>query len=249
MAEPRDTGQRINLEPALDALQGELIKGKLVRIDPDDERLTGEVLEFQYNPETITRSRSGKWDPRKKRKEGSIASPQDVRSRSGQGSAALLAESETIALKLVFDATEAILDSRPEAYERGVLPQLALLELISLGRDVDKQKKKKDGPRPIRPDELLLVLGEAQRIFPCVMTSLTITEQKYTPQLVPIRAEADIKLNVLEPTEQAYSKWIGDAFEQVLAARLGNLPFADAGDAALSTIEKALKPDSAAAES
>ncbi len=237
---------RINLEPALDAFQYQLEKGRIVRIESGSgsSDLAGEVLEFQYNPETITRSRSGKWDPRKKRKQGQVSAPQEVRSRDGQGSAALLAESETIALKLVFDATEAILNGRDPAAERGVLPQLAMLELISLGRDNAKKgrgKRDKNAPRPIKPDELLLVLG-VKRIYPVVITSLSITEQKFSPTLIPIRAEADIKMNVLEPIEQAYSEWIGNAFDQLLQARLDAVPFAEGASEGLDVIQKALQP-------
>ena len=70
--------------------------------------------------------------------------------------------------------------------------------------DPKKQDKTKEVIQPIRPDELLLVLGSS-RIFPVVLTNLTITEQKFLPSLVPLRAEVDLKFTVLEPIESRYT--------------------------------------------
>jgi hypothetical protein len=213
---------RTNLDPeqSLTPFRGNLSRGKLVRMPPatgtDNRELF--VLEFQYNPETITRTRTGKWESRPgRRRNQRNPAPQDIAARSGQGAAALMADSETISLKAVFDATEAILAGDAIARAEGVLPQLAALEIISVGKDVKDRRGRRDAARSVRPDELLLVLGD--RRYPAVLTSLTITEQKFTPDLVPIRAEADLKMNVLEPTEQAYSEWIRSAFQQLSEER------------------------------
>ena len=156
----------------------------------------------------MTRTRAGQWDPRLKRQGAKIAATPDVREDASFGSSALLAESETISFKIVFDATEAVLAGRSHGTEKGVLPQLAFLEVVSQGRegnvveDPKKQDKTKEVIQPIRPDELLLVLGSS-RIFPVVLTNLTITEQKFLPSLVPLRAEVDLKFTVLEPIESS----------------------------------------------
>ena len=138
------------------------------------------------------------------------------------GSSALLAESETISFKIIFDATEAVLAGRDYGAKNGVLPQLAFLEIVSQGRegniDPKKPDKTKEEIQPIRPDELLLVLGSA-RIFPVVLTNLTITEQKFLPNLVPLRAEVELKLTVLEPIESRYSALVDTAFAQLTQRR------------------------------
>ena len=56
---------------------------------------------------------------------------------------------------------------------------------MSLGREGNasrtrRSSKTKEVIQPVRPDELLLVLG-SPRIFPVVLTNLTITEQKFLP--------------------------------------------------------------------
>ncbi len=225
----------MNLDPRLVAFEAGLERGALMRIDTDagagaggateSAALGGKVLPFQFNPETITRTRSGQWDPRAKRKGQRVASPQEVRSRAGQGSSALLAESEQITFKVVFDATEAVLAGRQDAVDNGVLPQLAFLELISAGRPSPSAGTEEETVQPIKPDELLLVLGSS-RLFPVVLTTLSITEQKFLPSLVPLRAEVDLKFTVLEPVESAYSVWIDAAFRRLAQNRETRLELA-----------------------
>jgi hypothetical protein len=238
----------INLDPRLIAFDSKLERGALMRLEAaaargaptgaDVNLESGTVLHFQYNPETITRTRTGKWDARKKRKGQKVGSPhelrqspppQQVKQRDAMGSSALLADSEQISLKIVFDATEALLAGRATP-EQGILPQLAFLEVVSTGKEGKAANKQREAAQPIRPDELLLILG-TQRIFPVVMTSLSITEQKFLPTLVPLRAEVDLKLNVLEPAESAYSAWVSVAFKRLFESRVNASELAiDRGD-------------------
>ncbi|BBX36211.1 hypothetical protein MMAG44476_04027 [Mycolicibacterium mageritense DSM 44476 = CIP 104973] len=255
----------LNLEPRLDALESTLERGALLRIDRDAKSLAATVsvtddaativgsstsgqlaLQFQFNPETVTRTRAGQWDPRVKRQEAKIPPNPEVRGTATMGSSALLAESETIGFKIVFDATEAVLAGRPHGTEQGVLPQLAFLELVSQGRegnvadDPKKQDKAKEVIQPIRPDELLLILGSA-RIFPVVLTNLTITEQKFLPSLVPLRAEVELKFTVLEPIESRYSAMIGTAFSRLTERRSAAAQQASSASV-VDAIWKALNP-------
>jgi Contractile injection system tube protein len=237
-----------NLDPRLIAFEARLERGAILRLEDKaaagggggSDELAGTVLRFQYNPETITRTRTGKWEQRKKRKGLTVVPPQEVRTRSGQGSSALLAESEQISLKVVFDGTEAVLAGRSDA-DRGVLPELAFLEMVSTGREGNKGNADREAVQPIRPDELLLILGSA-RMFPVVLTSLTITEQKFLPTLVPLRAEVDLKLNVLEPTESAYRRWIDVAFQRLLDDRTSAAATAAAPGDVVAAIARELDP-------
>lgn len=204
-------------------LQVRLQRGILLRVDSDESEegpSTGEAraITFQYNPETITRSRSGQWEARTRRNQPNIRSAQDQRLRDGSGSAHLLAESETISMKLVFDATEALLNGG-EAETIGVLPELAFLETTSMGRARGRElNARTQSVRAVRPDELLLVLG-GTRTFPVVITSLTITEQRFLPDLTPIRAEVDLRFNVLEPVDVTINLWVPRAFEELVSRR------------------------------
>jgi hypothetical protein len=248
----------VDLEPELVAREFRGERGALVRLEAPGATatgaaaagdtaavgaLSGSVLRFQYNPESITRTRTGSWQPRKKRKTPSVTAPQEVRHRDAQGSSALLAESEQISLRVVFDATEAVLAGRPDAARDGVLPQLGFLEVLSTGKEsAAGTDPERESIQPVRPDELLLVLG-LQRVFPVVLTSLSITEQKYLPSLVPLRAQAELKFTVLEPTESAYRVWIAAAFDRLFAGRLAAADRA-AGDpeGLVASIADALEP-------
>ena len=200
--------------------------GKLIRINAAAEAgkngqtldaLPTAALVFQYNPSQITRSRSGRWETRAKRQE-KVATPQDQRAVSGSGAASLLAESETISIKVVFDATE---QAMAGPARDGILPELAFLEIASMGKMQESRAgaAKGSSAQTVRPDELLLVLGP-RRAFPVVLTGLTIVEQKFAPDLVPIRAEADLRFNVLEPVDVAYNTWVADAFNQIVQNRI-----------------------------
>lgn len=242
-----------NLNPRLVALGQKLERGALVRLSspaPATAQAPGpgsaapgsgaggsgagtspQVLSFQYNPETLTRTRQGTWEARKQRRTG--VAPQEARSeRGGQGSGAVNADAEQISFKLVFDATENVLaGDDPQAATTGVLPELAFLEVAVRGggapatsatpakgtKGSGKGAKPGQGAQPVRPDELLLVLGG--RAFPVVLTSLTITEQKFLPTLVPLRAEVDLRLTVLEAGDSAYRQWIGTSFTALLKQR------------------------------
>ncbi len=201
--------------------------GRLVRLEPD--ATDNPTLVFPYNPETVTRSRTGKWEPRKRRRDpNAVETPQQHRGQlGGTGTSAILAESESISFQLMFDATEDVLRGAAPAggtTGSGVLPQLAFLEMVSLGREDSARQGGRGRPtpgqeiRPIRPDQLLLELGES-RWFPCVITELTITEQRFSPALVPVRAQVDLKLTVLEPVENAYNPLVREAFTHLLAQR------------------------------
>lgn len=221
------------LDPAILALSGALEHGALVRLRSTEPDLSSgtvalggsgdqasQVLHFQYNPETMTRTRQGSWEARRQRRSGT-PSPSERTSRGAQGSSAVNAESEQITLKLVFDATEAILADRSGAADTGVLPELAFFEVTTLGKENQGAGARPAGAQraqAVRPDELLLVLGSA-RAFPVVITNVTITEQKFTPELVPVRAEVDLRLTVLEPGESAYAGWIARAFGDLVRQR------------------------------
>lgn len=207
-------------------LQTTLARGMLLRVEPPAGEETGDpagsdfaglvsrAITFQYNPETVTRARAGRWEARSRKNRG-VPSLQDDRARSGAGSAHLLAESETISLKISFDATEARMAG---SGGDGVLPELAFLENTSMGRTKGRGLLEGESTRSVRPDDLLLVLGP-KRTFPVVLTNLTITEQKFAPDLTPIRAEVDLRFNVLEPVDVSLNRWVAEAFNLVVQKR------------------------------
>jgi contractile injection system tube protein len=235
-----------NLEPTLVALPAQIARGALIALPPPvagagktgkpDNELY-EVLRFQYNPETVTRSRTGQWEHRLDKKSPSAAQITQEQARARGGS--LKSKSEIISFKLVFDATELMLGGRdtgadqPFQGNKGVLPELAVLERFALGPDQIPDQPKKDNEFPLvslTPTEAVLVLGP--RSFPGVITQLNIVEQRFNSKLVPVRAEVDIRFRVLEATSTSITKNTNKLFEELLAQRASLASLASDAEAA-----------------
>ncbi|RKH10759.1 hypothetical protein D7V97_12905 [Corallococcus sp. CA053C] len=203
-----------NLEPTLLGFDQQLAKGMLVTLPQtaDDKKTEPSVraLRFQYNPETVTRTRAGQWET----KPGKTPEQTKVL-LDGQRGGGLHAKSETIALKLVFDVTEAVLRDREWAGTSGVLPELAMLEGMALGKDQVGEEEKKPATKlvSLNPTELLLMLGP--RNFPVVITGMTIVEQRFDPSLLPLRAEVDLRMRILEVGENAANNKVAQVFKNL----------------------------------
>ncbi|MES2639549.1 MAG: hypothetical protein V4850_08685 [Myxococcota bacterium] len=204
-----------SLQPVLASFDKQrLERGALIILSGD--RTKARALTFQYNPESVTRTRQGAWEYRKngQGKEQALSAAEQKLQDSFRG-AGFFVKAETIAFKLVFDATEAILSGQDAG--KGILPELSQLELVAFGSDarVDRSAAPAGQNRlnPIFPTELLLVLG--LRRFPVILTQMTITEKRFDPALVPIRAEIDLAMRVLEPLETTETSVIWQAFEEL----------------------------------
>ena len=188
------------------------------------------VLEFDLNPETLTRSRTVSFDA-SALPIADFVTPGES-NRIGQAASAA---AETISFDILLDATDKLADpSHPMhaiALVSGVEPEIATLRSMV--------EPKVNGPGPFQMmaalggtgahaherDEhlsvLLFVWGT--HILPVFCTSLSIEEQAHLPLLKPYRAKASISLQVLESTNPFYQ------VEQVqrmimAAANLVNLP-------------------------
>lgn len=232
-----------NLNPQHIAFDGPLEKGSLVLLT---NAVVPKVLTFQYNPESITRNRTGVWEPRKNPKDPKMTPAERGRQGSLRG-AGLYAKAETIALKLLFDATELCLRDPVAGPKYGVLPELGMLEGIALAEapkdDAAKKKDpkaKKDAPlTPVAPKEVLLVLGV--RSFPVIVTSMNIVEKRFSPDLVPLRAEVDLQMQILEATDVTGHWAVTQAYERLVKAREDNAALAAAGfGESIDVIMKAL---------
>jgi len=229
-----------DLQPKIIALPYALQKGALVLLPStapgaqkpkpapqqgDDKALapaTAQHLRFQYNPESITRNRTGAWEPRKNQK----VTAKDKQQQSNLRGGGLFSKAETIAMKLIFDATELLLRGEGDEGKLGVLPELGVLERIAIaeppkdGAGGKKNPKAGDKLTALNPREVLLVLGS--RAFPVIITSMNITEKRFAPDLTPLRAEVDLQMQILEATEAVGNQAITAAYDLLLASRAAN---------------------------
>jgi hypothetical protein len=167
-----------------------LVKAGLVVLSPE----TGAVLRviaFQYNPETVSRT----------------LQVQGIGAESGDRVEAFRVKGppiETVKLDVEIDATDQLGQSRPDrtAVEVGILPELAVLELLvypesaKLQEDIDLARA---GTLEIIPEEapLALLVWSANRALPVRLTELSVTEEMFDVALNPIRAKVSLGMRVL----------------------------------------------------
>jgi hypothetical protein len=203
-----------------------LLKGALVEFS---ERFLGpipNVIIFQYNPETLTRTLDV-WNPGG---EGGGASADSDTAHTAQP----FDPPESFTLVLELDAADALEkpESHPVAMISGVADRIAAMEMLlypqpddsllgglisavsgSLsagvgggGVDVGGMVSGSLGGGDVKPvprgtvPVVLFVWGPG-RIVPVRLTSFSVEEQAFSPQLYPIRAKVSIGLKILTPKD------------------------------------------------
>jgi len=163
------------------------------------------IVIFQFNPETVTRT---------------IQIP-NRRLTTGSGGASLEAHQggeppvETVSVVAKFSAADKLNDNNILARAVGIGPQLAALEkmvfpggkisgligaaLDAIGDAVFGGSSKKKGPeKPIPRQKYprILFIWGLTRVLPVTIESMTITEEQYDSLLNPIQAEVNIGLAI-----------------------------------------------------
>jgi hypothetical protein len=158
------------------------------------------VVIFQFNPETLTRSLQIPERP------GSSAS----RETSQAGEAVF----ETISFTAHFSAADHLKDDKVLARLFGVGPQLCALEKMvlpssniagAIGAAIDAigdalglggAAEEPTQPIPREKFPKIIFIWGLTRVLPVVITSMRITEQQYDSLLNPVQAEVEIELTV-----------------------------------------------------
>jgi hypothetical protein len=227
-----------------------LLKGALVEFS---ERFIGpipNIIIFQYNPESLTRTLSV-WNPQQSE---ATKTPGTTGETASTAQPADPTEEFTLSLEL--DATDALEEpgSHPVAVISGVADRIAAMEMLlypqedsllgdllgAFGGSDDSVDEVPRGTVPV----LMFVWGPG-RIVPVRVTSFSVEEEAFSPILYPIRAKVSIGLKVLTtedfPEPRTFSQDLAVAAfkftrkqKQVLAAAnlansvesiLGMLPF------------------------
>jgi hypothetical protein len=185
------------------------------------------VLVFEFNPETITRTRSvtvktggspatrGGYD---------FISPTET-PRASQG---VTVSAESFSVKILLDATDRMNDGDTIASTFGVQPELDTIRCM-----VEPKSQSPAGvqmlsalgqgeARAFAQDEsasvLLFVWG--LHILPIFLTQAQIEEKAYLPSLIPYRAEATLTMQVIESGNPFYTV---ETARQVVGAALNTV--------------------------
>ena len=164
-------------------------RGGLVRLDPTTRMLV-DVVVFQYNPDTLTRT----IQPGDRLEVLRLTGPPH----------------ETIKFDAEIDATDQLEHPDDPANTpvatQGLLPALAVLErlvtptareLLDLDALFDR------GMLEVAPSEapLTVLVWGVKRVVPVLVSSLTITEEAFDPSLQPIRVKASFECKVLTSSD------------------------------------------------
>lgn len=174
-----------------------ILKGAFVQIDsslPTAER----VVVFQYNPEKLDRrlvrgeSAQPGWERPERRK---LLNPK-------------YAPRESIFFNLILDASDKL--ENPEdntnTVKHGIYPQLSALEML-----LYPEKKSSMvnsvlhllSPKSAKKRTLTLLVWGKQRIIPVLITELNIIEEMFDNNLNPIRANVEVKMDVLKESDSS----------------------------------------------
>jgi hypothetical protein len=205
-----------------------LLKGALIYFGAPMLIPVPNIIVFQYNPETMTRSLTP-WQPPAKHvvpeydKNGNLANESELKAY-GEAMARLSQPydpTETFSLTLELDATDELEAMDPVAVATGVADRLAAIEMLmyppgdsllgGLLGSVSASVSFSAGGLSVggsagadmeqlqRKDApIVLFFWGPGRIVPVRITTLSIEEQQYSPLLYPIRAKATIGVRVLD---------------------------------------------------
>lgn len=153
------------------------------------------VIVFQYNPDSLTRTLRHRVEQRP----GTAAAG---RAAAGDPVKVTGPPEETLTLTVSLDATDDLEDGEPLAVAVGLHPVLAALELLLYPDSMQvlrNQTLAAAGAASTPPAEVptvLLVWG-AGRVVPVRIDAMSITETAHDPRLNPIRADVELTLQVL----------------------------------------------------
>ena len=201
-----------------------LLKGALIYFGAPMLIPLPNIIIFQYNPETMTRSLTP-WQP--PTREVTVADDgnttrADLTAQQRYALAQPYDPAETFSLTLELDATDALAEpeAHPVAVATGVADRLAAIEMLmyppgdsllgGLLGSVSGSVSFSAGGLSVgggaaasaqlqrRDAPIVLFFWGPGRIVPVRITSLSIEEQQYSPLLYPTRAKATVGIKVLD---------------------------------------------------
>lgn len=172
-----------------------LLKGALIEIGENFLGPVPNVIVFQYNPHTLTRSIKPWMPPGEK----SVKSP-------STDNAQPFDPTETFNLALELDAADALEEPEmhPTAVLHGIADRVAALEMLLYPPNSEGPVGKLlssiggGGKAERKAVPIVLFVWGPGRILPVRLTSFSVEEQFFSPTLYPLRATVTIGLYVLD---------------------------------------------------
>jgi hypothetical protein len=161
-------------------------KGAIVGLDPFNPLAS--VIVFQYNPDTLTRTLTAQTAG------GNVAQGEALRLKGPP--------QETITVNVEIDAADQLERADGIATSMGLYPTLSSLEMLLYPKSalvIANEVLANVGVIEIIPPEapLTLFIWGIKRVVPVRLTTFSITEEAFDPNLNPIRAKVNLGLRVL----------------------------------------------------
>lgn len=197
-----------------------LLKGALIQFSAPMLIPIPNIIVFQYNPETMTRTLSS-WSPMERERtydeQGRVTATTALTAAQENQLRQPFDPAETFSLMLELDAADALEEpgSHPIATIAGVADRISAMELlcyppgpgaiggllnvsvnVSLTSGISFGSAADVVPR--RDVPIVLFFWGPGRIVPVRITTFSVEEQQYSPLLYPIRAKVNIGLKVLD---------------------------------------------------
>jgi hypothetical protein len=173
------------------------LKGAFINLGAGVLGALPNIVVFQFNPEHVSRTPTLAQPPSR---------PVGAGARDATQQASGPVESYSFTLKL--DASDQLAANNSIATATGILPALSALELLMvpasrLAIDLPGLAGKKSSAYKNPPTRLPTVLffWGPFRIWPVTVNSLSVNELEYDQLLNPIRAEINLSLQVLTPSQ------------------------------------------------
>ena len=224
------------------AIQPKILRGAFVEFGISIPPL---IVVFQFNPLTITRSRSATINPPPTPMSAQGAQNldfvQQVRAkpsslidfRNGQ---TITVEQETLSFDIRLDATDKLNDGDTITEQFGITPQLSTLELMMLPKSqslLGGAISSLLGGKPKnfaffdtdRDPPIILFIWGRKKILPINITSMQIREEEFAADLNTTRAVVSVNLEVIEGPNLPflYSKAAKEVMSLLNLANIGNV--------------------------
>lgn len=179
-------------------------------------------LHFEFNPSTITRSRSIEieFGEGQTTAGGRDFSDAGEIGRVAQGATV---KAESFTLKILLDATDRMNADDADANTKGVQPEMDILYSM-----VEPKLQTPDGASTLaalseegsdgQPYPSVLLFTWGTQVLPVFMTQVQFEVNAYLPTLVPYRAEATLTLQVIQSRNEFYTQEIESMFNRAQSA-------------------------------
>ncbi len=207
------------------------------------------IVVFQFNPATISRSRSARPNSPKNMLSQSMQNTDLIQQLSGsslfsfrpsarnfRNGTAIIVEQEKLSFDVRLDATDKLNDGDTITEQFGIAPQLSTLELMMLPKNSSvlggaisallggKPKDFAFFDSQRDPPIILFVWGR-KKILPVNITSMQIREEEFSTDLNPTRAVISVSLEVIEGPNLPflYTKTLEEVMSVLNLANIGQL--------------------------